>query len=172
MVLIKLFISFFKIGLFSFGGGYAMLPLIQNEVVKLNKWLGPKEFVDVIAISQATPGPIAINSATYVGYKIAGIIGASVATLGVTIPSFVIILIMAKFFMSFKDNKYMDYAFEGLRPAVVGLVLAAAIMVGMSAFADYKSIIIFIAVFIASYKYDVDPILLIAGAGLTGYLLY
>ena len=148
-----------------------MLPLIQNEVVTLNHWLGLKEFIDVIAISQATPGPIAINSATYVGYKIAGIAGASIATIGVTIPSFVIVLILARFFMP-SDNIYINYAFEGLRPAVVGLVAAAAIMVGMNAFIDYKSIIIFAAVFIASYKFNTDPILLILGAGLAGYIFY
>lgn len=172
MIFLKLLISFFKIGLFSFGGGYAMLPLIQQEVVSINNWLSQKEFVDVVAISQATPGPIAINSATYVGYKTAGVLGATFATIGVTLPSFIIILIMAKFFIKFRNNIYVDDAFKGLRPAVVGLVAAAAIMVGYSAFTDYKSVIIFAAAFIASFKFNADPILIIVLSGLVGYLLY
>lgn len=172
MIYLQLFLSFFKIGLFSFGGGYAMLPLIQQEVVTSNSWLSLKEFVDVVAISQATPGPIAINSATYVGFKVANILGATVATIGVTMPSFILVLIMAKFFLKFKDNKYVSDALKGLRPAVVGLVAAAAILVAFTSYTDYKSILIFIPAFIAAYKFKADPILVMAAAGLAGYFLY
>ena len=111
MIFLRLFTTFFKIGLFSFGGGYAMLPLIQHEVVSMNKWLEHKEFIHIIAISQATPGPIAINTATYVGFKVASVTGAAFATLGVTMPSVIIILIMAKFFFKFRNNKYMEQIF-------------------------------------------------------------
>ncbi|WP_434564768.1 chromate transporter [Thermoanaerobacterium thermosaccharolyticum] len=172
MIYLKLLYSFFKIGLFSFGGGYAMLPLIQREVVSVNKWLSMKEFINVVAISQVTPGPVAINTATYVGYKVAGILGSSFATLGVVLPSFIIILIVSKFFFRFRNNKYVDAAFTGLRPAVVGLIAAAAILVAFGSFVDYKSVLIFLAAFIATYKYKIDPILMIILSGIVGFLVY
>lgn len=171
-ILTQIFFCFFKIGLFSFGGGYAMLPLIQKEVVDMHAWVSVQEFIDMVAISQATPGPIAINIATYVGYKTSGVIGSAMATLGVTLPSFIIMIIISKFFLKFKDNKYMDYAFLGLRPATVGLIAAAAILVAYGSFIDYKSVIIFLLCFIASLKYNADPILLIVLAGIAGYFLY
>lgn len=172
MILFKLFATFFKIGLFSFGGGYAMLPMIQQEVVTINKWVDPKEFVDIVAISQATPGPISVNMATYVGYKVDTVVGSIFATLGVIMPSIIIMLIITRFFVKFKDNKYMEYAFKGLRPATVGLIASAAILVAFGSFIDYKSIIIFIVAFIASYKYKLDPILLTVIAGVVGYVVY
>ncbi|WP_142415143.1 chromate transporter [Hathewaya massiliensis] len=172
MILLKIFLTFFKIGLFSFGGGYAMLPLIQEEVVTINKWLTANEFIDIVAISQVTPGPIAINSATYVGYKASGILGSISATLGVSLPSIIIMLIISKFFFAFKNNDYMEKAFKGLRPCTVGLIAAAAILVAKSAFIDYKSILIFSGAFIASYKYKLDPILLTCIAAILGIILY
>lgn len=172
VILIKIFISFFKIGLFSFGGGYAMLPLIQREVVSIHNWVSAKEFIDIVAISQITPGPIAINSATYIGYKTAGILGSTVATLGVIAPSIIIMIIISRFFIKFKDNKNVEYAFLGLRPATIGLIVAAAILVAYDSFIDYKSIIIFLFAFILSYKYKMDPILLSFLAGIAGYILY
>lgn len=172
MILLKIFLTFFKIGLFSFGGGYAMLPLIQEEVVTINKWLTANEFIDIVAISQVTPGPIAINSATYVGYKASGILGSIFATLGVSLPSIIIMLIISKFFFAFKNNDYMEKAFKGLRPCTVGLIAAAAILVAKSAFIDYKSILIFLGAFIASYKYKLDPILLTCIAAILGIILY
>lgn len=149
-----------------------MLPLIQQEVVNANNWLTTKEFINVVAISQVTPGPVAINTATYVGYKVAGIIGSTFATVGVVLPSVIIILIMSKFFFKFRNNKYVDAAFTGLRPAVVGLIAAAAILVAYGSFIDYKSVIIFLAAFIATSKYKVDPILMIILAGVIGFLVY
>lgn len=171
-LLAKIFITFFKIGLFSFGGGYAMLPLIQQEVTSTNQWVSVKEFIDIVAISQVTPGPIAINSATYIGYKTAGIFGSALATLGVVAPSIIIMVIICRFFFKFKNNKYVENAFLGLRPAVVGLVAAAALLVTKGSFIDYKSIIIFAAAFIASYKFKADPILMTVVAGIIGFLLY
>ena len=171
-ILLKLFITFFKIGLFSFGGGYAMLPLISKEVVYNNHWLDAKEFADLIAISQATPGPIAINGATYVGYRVGGFWGSIFSTLGVVLPSFIIMLLIIKFFNAFKNNEYVENAFLGLRPATIGLIAAAAVLVSYDSFIDFKSVLIFTGVFIASYKYKADPILLTVAAGIVGSILY
>lgn len=171
-MLIKIFITFFKIGSFSFGGGYAMLPLIMREVVDTHAWVGPQEFADVVAISQVTPGPIAINSATYIGFKTAGYPGAIMATLGVTLPSLIIMLIISRFFIKFKGNKYLEAALNSLKKATVGLIAAAAILVAKGAFVDYKSLIIFVVAFIATLKYKMDPILLTIIAGIAGFLLY
>jgi chromate transporter len=172
MLYLDIFITFFKIGLFSFGGGYAMLPLIQQEVTLKHNWVTVKEFIDIVAISQITPGPIAINSATYIGYKITGVLGSALATLGVVAPSIIIMLIICRFFFKFKNNRNVEYAFLGLRPATVGLVAAAAILVAYGSFIDYKSMIIFIAAFVLSYKYKTDPILLTIISGAAGFLLY
>ena len=172
MIYLKVFMTFFKIGLFSFGGGYAMLPLIQQEVVDIHNWVSAKEFIDIVAISQVTPGPIAINSATYIGFKTSGILGSISATFGVSMPSIIIMLIISRFFMKFKDNKYVEDAFLGLRPATIGLIASAAILVAYGAFIDYKSVIIFLVAFVASYKYKVDPILMTIIAGIAGYILY
>lgn len=171
-ILLTLFLIFFKIGLFSFGGGYAMLPLIMQEVVTKNHWLDAKEFADLVAISQATPGPIAINGATYVGYKMGGLAGSIMSTLGVIMPSMIIMLTITRSFIKFKDNEYVEDAFSVLRPATVGLVAAAAVLVGEGSFVDFKSILIFVGTFIASYKFDMDPILLTVIAGVLGFILY
>ena len=172
MILLDIFITFFKIGLFSFGGGYAMLPLIQQEVTTTHAWVTTTEFIDIVAISQITPGPISINSATYIGYKTASLLGSVVATVGLVMPSIIIMIIISKFFFKFKDNKYVEYAFLGLRPSTVGLIAAAAILVAYGSFIDYKSVIIFALAFLASFKYKMDPILLTVVAGVVGYLLY
>ncbi|QGU94178.1 chromate transporter [Clostridium bovifaecis] len=172
MILLRLFLTFFKIGLFSFGGGYAMLSMIQQEVVTVHNWVGTKEFVDMVAVSQVTPGPVAINMATYVGYKVNSVIGSIFATLGVVTPSIIIMLIITRFFVKFKNNKYVEHGFLGLRPATVGLVAAAAILVAYGSFTDYKSILIFVGAFILSYKYKVDPILMTVTAGIIGVIIY
>lgn len=174
MVYLRLFITFFKIGLFSFGGGYAMLPLIQTEVVDINNWVSISEFTDIVAISQVTPGPIAINSATYIGYTVTNtIFGSFFATLGVTLPSVIIMLIICNFFFKFKNNKYVENAFVGLRPVVVGLVLSAMLLlINKETFIDYKSIIFFALAFFATYKYKANPILITFVAGVLGFFIY
>lgn len=172
MVYIKLFISFLKIGAFSFGGGYAMLPLIQEEIITKNGWLSLKEFIDVLAISQMTPGPIAINSATFLGYKIGGILGAVVSTLAVVTPSLVIILLIAHFLKKFKESKYINCFFKGLRPVIIGLIASAAILVAKKTIIDVKSLIITLAIFyLITYK-KLHPILCIVIAGGLGVVLY
>lgn len=151
-----------------------MLSLIQNEVVEVHEWVSAAEFTDIVAISQMTPGPIAINSATYIGYVATqSVWGSVVATVAVSLPSVIIMLIICRFFLKFRDNKYVGYVMSGLKPAVVGLIAAAAIMlVNTSTFIDYKSIILFAAAFIASLRFKTNPILLIVLAGVAGYVLY
>ena len=132
-IYLKLFLTFLKIGAFTFGGGYAMLPLIQQEVIK-NGWLTEEQILNFIAVSESTPGQFAINISTYIGTEKGGFFGAIAATLGVTLPSFVIILIVARVFTAFRKNRFVSGAMSGLKPAVIGLIGAAVITVGKSVF--------------------------------------
>ena len=129
MIYLILFWSFFKIGLFTFGGGYAMIPMIEAEVMRYG-WLEEAELINFVAVSESTPGPIAVNIATYVGTETAGILGSICATLGVVLPSFVIILIIAKCFEKFRKNKIVSGCMSGLKPAVVGMIGTALLSVG------------------------------------------
>ena len=186
MIYLELFWTFFKIGAFTFGGGYAMIPLIQSEVISKG-WMQLQDLVNFIAISQSTPGTFAINISTYIGCEKAGLIGGLCATTGVILPSFIIILIVAKAYSAFNTNKYVKGCMSGLKPAVVGLIAAAILSVGETALfpnsitLDYiisfpflATIIIFaITAFLAIKK--INPILIIAvsaalGIG-SGYLL-
>ncbi len=132
MILLELFLTFFKIGAFTFGGGYAMLPLITEEVLN-NKWLSEEAIVNFIAVSESTPGPFAVNIATYVGGQLGGILGSVCATLGVVLPSFIIILIVAKCYEKFKNSSIVEGCMKGLRPAVIGLIGTAIVTVGRTA---------------------------------------
>ena len=173
MIYLQLFISFFKIGLFGFGGGYAVLPLIQHEILS-HGWLTEAELTDIIAISQMTPGAIGINCATYAGFTVTGSVwGAVVAVFAICLPSFVIMLTLAKFFFKYHNNTYVNSAFTVLRPVIVGLIGAVVLML-MNAqnFIDYKSFIIFGGIFIGSFFFKLHPILLILSAGLAGFILY
>ncbi|RKD30877.1 chromate transporter [Thermohalobacter berrensis] len=172
MILLKLFLSFFKIGAFSFGGGYAMLPLIQEEVIEKNNWLTSNEFIDILAISQITPGPIAINSATFLGYRISGVLGSIVATIAVVIPSLIIILLIAHFLNKFKESKYVEWTFKGVRPVVIGLIASAGIFVAKDAIIDIKSLFIACGVFYIINFRRVHPILALIIAGIIGGILY
>lgn len=173
MLLLKLYISFFKIGIWGFGGGYAILALIQNEVVVNQKWITAQEFVDIVAISQITPGPISINCATYIGYTITGSVwGAVIATIGVATPSFILMLIASVFYMKLKDNKYVSVVMRALRPITIGLILSAVfILANKSNFIDYWSILLFLGAFFASYK-NVNPMYIILASALLGFILY
>ncbi|MFR8224929.1 MAG: chromate transporter [Alistipes shahii] len=136
MILWQLFISYLKIGFFGFGGGYAMLSLIQNEVVVQHQWMTAAEFADIVAVSQITPGPIAINSATYVGYSVGvqtghtwcGILGSAIATFAVCMPSLTLMILVARFFMKLKGNRLVEGAMRGMRPVVIGMIAAAALL--------------------------------------------
>ena len=169
-----LFVVFFKIGLFSFGGGYAILPLIQKEVVVIHKWITVSQFTDIVAVSQVTPGPIAINSSTYVGYLVTGnVIGATVATVGLIMPSVIIMTVFSIFLLKFQDNKYISNAFAGLRVVVVGLILSATLLLmDKDNFIDFKSIIIFGVTLLLFLKWKVNAIWLTVGAAIVGILIY
>ncbi len=170
---LNLFWTFFKIGLFGFGGGYAMLSLIQHDVVEVHHWISVSDFTDIVAISQTTPGPIAFNTATYIGYTATGSIwGSVICTIAVSLPSVILMTLVCRFFFAFRNNFYVDAALKGLKPAIIGLIAAAALLLlNQRNFVDYKSWIIFAMVFGASLK-KADPILLIVLAGIAGYFLY
>lgn len=170
--LIQLFISFFKIGAFSFGGGYAMLPLIEEEIIQVHNWLTATEFIDILAVSEMTPGPIAINSATFLGYKVAGIPGSAVATFAVVLPSFIVMSIIFQFINKFKNSPYVEWAFDGIRPVVLGLIAAAAVTVAKSTFVDIKSVFIAVMLFYLVTFKKFNPILAIVLAGVLGIALY
>ena len=176
-VLLQLFLSYLKIGFFGFGGGYAMLSLIHSEVVVRNGWLTNGEFSDIVAISQMTPGPIAINSATYIGYEVAGVLGSVVATVAVCLPALTIMMLITRFFLRLRDNRYVQGVVMGMRPVVVGMIASAALLLIFPHSADGRSFIdgwswaIFIATLLASVK-KVNPILLIVLSAVAGVLIY
>ena len=170
MIIIQLFWEFFKIGLFTFGGGYAMIPLIEKEIVNKYHWLTIEQFTDLVAISEMTPGPFAVNSATFAGYKIAKFWGAVGSTLGVVLPSFLIIWLIASVFFSFQDNHIVQAAFKGLRPAVLGLIIIAALTVSKIAILDYKSIIILIFVVAGVWILKIHPILALIISAIIGII--
>lgn len=174
MIYLQLFFTFLKIGLFGFGGGYAMLSFIQNEIVTKHQWISAQEFTDIVAISQMTPGPIGINAATYVGYTVTNnVIGSLLATLALCIPSFVLVLTVSFFYQKFKDNKIQQTAMRAIRMVVVGLIATAAIsLISAETFIDYTSWIIFAIAFILLKYAKLSPILIIVLAGLSGLLIY
>lgn len=167
-----LLLSFMKIGAFSFGGGYAMIPLISRVVVTERGWLSELEFIDVIAISEATPGPIAINSATYVGYKVGGVLGSAVATLGVVLPSFIIMLILGALFLRYKEVPVVRDMLSGIRPVVAALVVNAALSVMKTSLEGFVPVAVAGLVIVLILKYKKDPIKLLMLAGLSGLILY
>ncbi|MDU5534628.1 MAG: chromate transporter [Anaerococcus sp.] len=174
-MLIKLFLSFLKIGLFSFGGGYAALPIIQEEVVNLNKWLSLSEFNDLITISQMTPGPIAINSATFVGSRIAGFPGALAATFGCVLPSAIIVGTISYFYKKYKNLDAMTNVLYFLRPAIVSMILIAGVQILRTAFfdtnaislanLDYLMVTIFAISLFVMFKLKTDPIKIMLASG-------
>ena len=174
MIYIQLFYTFFIVGLFTFGGGYAMLSLIQNEVVVNHAWITAQEFTDMVAISQMTPGPIGINSATYVGYAVTGnIFGSLLATIAVSLPSFIIILSICRIYEKFKKSNVFASLMKTLRPVVIGMIGAAAgILVTKENFIDWTSWILFAGAFIGAQWLKINPILLIIAGGVIGYIIY
>ena len=188
MIFWQLFVSYLKIGFFGFGGGYAMLSLIQNEIVVQRGWLTSAEFADIIAVSQITPGPIAINSATYVGYTVcsqhggavSGVLGAMLATFAVCLPALTIMLLITKFFLRLHNNRIVEGAMRGMRPVVIGMIASAALLLmfpkgggaaGDANFIDAWSWILFGATFLASLR-KVNPILLIVLSAEAGIAIY
>lgn len=182
MIYLHLFYTFFKIGLFGFGGGYAMLSMIQGEVVTRYGWLTAQEFTDIVAISQMTPGPIGINSATYVGFTATGSVwGSIIATFAVVLPSFILMLTLSRFILRYRKHPAVEAVFSGLRPAVVGLLASAALVLmnaeNFGSPADDTrsfviSCIIFLIAFIGTHRYKLNPIGLIVACGAAGLILY
>lgn len=186
MIFILLFLTFFKIGLFGFGGGYAMISMIQGEVVEQHQWITSAEFTDIVAISQMTPGPIGINSATYVGYtavanagysSTTAIIGSIIATLAVILPSFILMLTISHMLIKHKNHPIITSIFRGLRPAIVGLIASAALlMMNSENFGSWNeshkqfilSILLFLATFIGNRFFRISPITLILLCGIIG----
>ena len=168
--LFDLFWTFCKIGALTFGGGYAMLPLIQREIVENKKWSTEREILDYYAVGQCTPGVIAVNTATFIGFKLKGIIGGIVATLGVVFPSLIIILIIASFLQSFADLSIVQSAFAGIRVAVVALIITTVIKLLKSSIKDYLGVIIAIIAFIISAFIGLSPVYVVITAGLTGFI--
>lgn len=165
---LDLFLVFFKIGAFTLGGGYAMVPLIEKEVVDNKGWLDKQEFIDSLALAQSSPGPIAVNTAVFVGYKSSGILGAICTTLGAILPSFIIILLIALFFRNIKDNIYVEKAFKAIRPAIVALIAAPIYNMSKSVGINKKTIFIPILVAVLISFAGITPIFFIIAAAAGG----
>lgn len=171
----QLLVSFFQVGLFSFGGGYAAMPLIQNQIVTLHEWLSMSEFTDLITISQMTPGPIAVNSATFVGIKIAGIPGALIATLGCILPSCIIVMILAKLYLKYRNLDVLQKVLTRLRPAVIAMIASAGVSILVTAFfgegavtlsnISWLMVVIFIICYVLLAKVRMNPIVVMVLAG-------
>ena len=179
MIYLQLFWVFVKIGVLGFGGGYAMLSLIQHEVVENYGWMTTTEFADMVAISQMTPGPISINLATYVGYTTAGFGGSLLASFALCLPSIVMVYFILRLFMKKKNNVLLTNTLKGLKPAIAGLIFAAGLsMMNLQNFPDFGwghnniSVIICVLAFIASYFFKANPILLILVSGIVGFFVY
>lgn len=167
-----IFVTFFKIGLFTFGGGYAMIPLIEKEIVEKKKWVEREDITDILAVAQSIPGAIAINSATFIGFKTFGRKGALAATLGVILPSFFIIAIIAAFFNKFSDNPLIKSIFSGVRPAVVALIAFAVYKVGKTSIKDKTGLIVAIIGFVLVVAFNIHAILVIIGGAVFGLAVY
>ena len=171
-MLFDIFKTFFKIGAFTIGGGYAMIPIIQKEVVDNKSWMENEEFLDSIAVTNSLPGPLAINTATFVGYKTAGIKGAIAAALGAVMPSFIIILIISAFFSSFGNSAILEQIFAGIRPAVVALIAYALVKLAKSAGITKINIAIGLTALTAILFINLHPIVVIILAGIAGMFIF
>ncbi len=184
MIYLELLWSFFQIGLFSIGGGYAAMPLIQDQVVDIHSWLTMAQFADIMTIAEMTPGPIAINSATFVGIQVAGIPGAVVATIGCVLPSCFIVMTLAYIYYRFRELKMVQGILAGLRPAVIAMIASAGISLVIMSFYGEKnlpvdlsginvvSVIIFAVSFLVLRRWKVNPVYVMLGAGAAGVLMY
>ena len=170
--ILEIFAVFFKIGLFTIGGGYAMLPIIQKEVVETKEWMDDEEFLDALSLTNSLPGPLAINSATFVGYRVCGVKGALAAVMGAASPSVIIILIVAMIFSNLTEYTVVQYIFNGIRPAVVALILYAVIKLAKSAkITEYFNWLIALAAFAAIAVFGLHPIVVVTAAALYGLFI-
>jgi chromate transporter len=170
MIHLTLFLEFFKIGLFSVGGGLATIPFLQEMVEKYH-WITSQDLLDIIAIAESTPGPIGINAATFVGYKAVGITGGIMAVIGIVTPSIIIIILISKALEKFKQSPLVEHGFYGIRPVVAGLILAAGMHVAQIALIDIRAYSVLVIAFIAIKKIKVHPILYIIGGAIIGMIL-
>lgn len=168
-VIFELFLAFFRIGLFTFGGGYAMLPLIERETVEKHEWSTNDEILDIFSMSQCTPGVIAVNTATFIGKKVGGVIGAVAATLGVVAPSIIIITLVATVLGNFSDLEVVQHAFAGIRAAVAALIFASCIKLYKSAVKSKVQLLICVIAFVLVAFFGVSPMIIVIVAGLYGY---
>ncbi len=169
--LLQLFLIFARIGGFTFGGGYAMLPMLQKELVENKKWTTNEELIDYYAIGQCTPGIIAVNVATFVGFKTKGVLGAIFATLGMITPSLIIVGTIAAFISGFQDYQVVQWAFSGIRAAVVALILNAMWKIAKKSLVDVFAVIIFLIVAILSFFTDLSPVIFVLSAGVCGLII-
>lgn len=184
MIYLELFWSYFQIGLFSIGGGYAAMPLIQHQVVDIHSWLTMTQFADIVTIAEMTPGPIAINSATFVGTMVAGLPGAIIATIGCVFPSCAIVLLLAYIYSRFRGQSIVQGILAGLRPAVIAMIASAGISLFFTAVygtttlpadifsMDMVAFMIFLCAFLILRRWKVNPIKVMAGSGIAGLLLF
>lgn len=184
MIYLKLFLSFFQVGIFSFGGGYAALPLIEQQTIEVNGWITNQQFIDILTLSEMTPGPIAINAATFTGNQIAGLWGGIVATIGVTLPSVIIVLILAYFYFKYKSIKMVQGVIQGLRPAVVALIASAGLTIFLTAMFGHSefplqlsqlnivSVVLFIVGLFLMRRYKLSPIQIMILSGISGIIIY
>lgn len=171
-MLLDMFITFFKIGMFTIGGGYAMLPIIQREVVETKGWMSDSEFLDSVSLTNSLPGPLATNAATFIGYKLRGVIGSLVSIIGVASPSIIIITIIAMLFKNIMDNPYVNFIFKGARPAVVALIVFAVIKLSKAAqLKNLENAIIALSAFVAIAFLKIHPIIVILFSALYGIFL-
>ncbi len=171
-MLIDLFFTFFKIGAFTFGGGYAMLPIIQREIVENKGLISEEEFMDAIALAQASPGPVAVNTSVYVGYRIMGFKGAVSATLGAVLPSFIIILLIAAYFIKFRDNQIVERVFLGIRPAIVALILAAVYKMWIKTKRTYLKLFVAIGTVFIIIFLGISPIWVVISGALVSVIYH
>lgn len=165
---LQLLLSFMKIGVVTFGGGYAMIPIIENETSKNRKWISERDLLEVIAISESTPGPIAICAASFIGYKVAGVCGAFFATLGVVLPSFLIIFVIATFLKSFSDYKIVKYAFTGIRAGVLALIIKAVVSMFKKAPKHIIAYIIMALSFVLVAFFSTNVLVIIVSSAVVG----
>ncbi len=166
----QIFLSFFRIGMFTLGGGYAMLPLIQREVVDKHQWVDSREFIELLALAQTSPGPIAINAAVFVGYKHRGLIGSLAACLGMTLPSIIIILIIAMYLVGFRENQYVESFFKGIRPAVVALIAAPLYALGKAIKIAWWGVLLAALIASGIAFAGISPAIMVVTAALIGLL--
>ncbi|QPM69107.1 chromate transporter [Atribacter laminatus] len=172
MIYLQLFLAFIQIGFFSFGGGLAALPLIEKVVVENHHWLGNGEFIELVTISELSPGPIGINSATFTGFKVGGIFGSFIATIAFCLPSVLLVYLVFHFIFYYKKNIFVKKFLLGLRPSVIALMSIAGFSIAEKGISDWFSVVVGIVIFIFIYRKKTDPILLLFLAGISGLVWY